>query len=168
MLVLTQRIAPCDTDLTLPLPFEFRQKSRFRTRIPEGEEVGWFLARGQILHDGDCLLAEDGRVVRIIAAPENLLQVECSATHQLICAAYHLGNRHVALQVGANAAGSPWLRLIDDYVLRDMLVQLGAKVEPITAPFQPEAGAYGGGHHHGAEGHGPKIHQFGHFAGADT
>lgn len=160
MLVLTQRTTTVEADLELPLPFEYRQKSRFRTRMPDGEDVGWFIERGQPLRGGDCLIAEDGRQVRIVAAPEALLHVTAADAITLNRAAYHLGNRHVALQVGDG-----WLRLLDDYVLAEMLGQLGVQVEKIQAPFEPEAGAYGGGHHHShgdAEFHRkPLIHQFG-------
>ena len=99
-----------------------------------GEDVGLFLERGQPpLRDGDCLLAQDGRVVRVSARPEALLHVTCANAFELTRAAYHLGNRHVALQIGDG-----WLRLLDDYVLLAMLEQLGARVERIEAGFQPE------------------------------
>lgn len=162
MLVLTQKITTTAATLELPLIFDYRQKARLRTRLPDGEEVGWFLAHdGQPLRDGDCLLAEDGRVVRIVAALESVLHVTAHAPIQLMRAAYHLGNRHVPLQVGDG-----WLRLLDDSVLADMLLQMpGIQVQPMQAPFEPEAGAYGGGHHHShgdAEFHSPpKLHLFG-------
>lgn len=161
MLVLTKRIEPADTALELPLPYEYRQKARFRTRIPEGEEVGWFLEHdGRPLRGGDCLQAEDGRVVRMVAKAEAVLHVTASTALELTRAAYHLGNRHVPLQVGEG-----WLRLLDDYVLADMLTQLGVSVVKLEAPFEPEAGAYGGGSHHShgdAEFHSkPKLHLFG-------
>jgi urease accessory protein len=87
--------------------------------------------------------------------------VTCASAFELTRAAYHLGNRHVALQIGDG-----WLRLLDDYVLKAMLEQLGARVSEIEAGFQPEHGAYGGGHHHshhGEEGfnYAPKLHYFG-------
>lgn len=89
------------------------------------------------------------------------MHVTCASPRELNRAAYHLGNRHVTLQVGEG-----WLRLLDDYVLRAMLDQLGATVQSIEAPFQPEHGAYGGGHHHSHHGeaefnYAPKLHQFG-------
>ena len=161
MLVLTERTDPTDKALELPLSYEFRQKARFRTRLPDGEEVGWFLEHdGRPLRGGDCLRAEDGRVVRIVAKPEAVLHVSADTPLQLTRAAYHLGNRHVQLQVGDG-----WLRLLDDYVLADMLAQLGVAVSAMVAPFEPESGAYGGGHHHShgdAEFHSkPKLHIFG-------
>lgn len=161
MLVLTQRTESIESALELPLTYEFRQKARFRTRIPGGEDVSWFLQHdGRPLRGGDCLLAEDGRVVRIVAAPEAVLHVTATSTLDLTRAAYHLGNRHVSLQVGDG-----WLRLLDDYVLADMLAQLGVQVDKRDIPFEPESGAYGGGSHHShgdAEFHSkPKLHLFG-------
>lgn len=160
MLVLTQRIEPTETVLELPLPYEYRQKARFRTKLADGSDAGWFLEHdGRPLRGGDCLLAEDGRVVRIVAKPEDVLHVTAPNAIELIRAAYHLGNRHVQLQVGDG-----WLRLLDDYVLADMLAQLGVSAEKIVAPFEPEAGAYGGGHHHSGDTEfrsKPKLHMFG-------
>lgn len=160
MLVLTKRIESTDTTLELPLPYEYRQKARFRTKLADGSDAGWFLEHdGRPLRGGDCLLAEDGRVVRIVAKPEDVLHVTAKNAIELIRAAYHLGNRHVQLQVGDG-----WLRLLDDYVLADMLAQLGVTAEKIVAPFEPEAGAYGGGHHHSGDNEfrsKPKLHMFG-------
>ncbi|GAB3465487.1 urease accessory protein UreE [Azotobacter salinestris] len=163
MLMIRQRTAARpDWDAELELTFEARSKSRLRCFTTAGEDVGLFLERGQpALADGDFLQAEDGRLVRVRARPEKLLHVTCTSAFELTRAAYHLGNRHVALQLGDG-----WLRLLDDYVLKDMLLQLGAQVEAIEAPFQPEQGAYGGGHHHSHAGeaefsYAPKLHQFG-------
>src|SRR5512137_1047252 len=88
-------------DAELVLPFELRQKTRLRTKTTAGEEAGLFLTRGALLRDGDCLEAEDGRVVRVTAKPEKVLQIGCPDPVQLARIAYHLGNRHVALQIGA-------------------------------------------------------------------
>jgi len=163
MLVIHHRTAPeANADAELELTFEARSKSRLRCFSTIGEDVGLFLERGQPpLHDGECLRAEDGRLVVVRARAEKLLHVTCASAFELTRAAYHLGNRHVALQVGHG-----WLRLLDDYVLKDMLLQLGATVEHVEAPFQPEHGAYGGGHHHSHAGeaefsYAPRLHQFG-------
>lgn len=163
MLVIHQRIKPQDTwDAEIHLIYEARTKSRLRCFSAENEDVGLFLERGQPpLHDGDFLQAQDGRVVRVYARPEQLLHVTCASAFELTRAAYHLGNRHVALQVGDG-----WLRLLDDYVLKAMLEQLHATVVTVQAPFQPEHGAYGGGHHHSRHGdaddnYPPRLHQFG-------
>jgi urease accessory protein len=130
----------------LRLPFELRQKSRLRTRLVSGEEVALMLPRGEILRGGDLVAASDGRAIEVLAQPEKLLHIESA---QLARVAYHLGNRHVPVQVGAG-----FLRIAADHVLEEMARQLGARVSEIEAPFEPEAGAYaagGHGHHHDHE-----------------
>ena len=117
----------------LLLPFELRQKTRLRTQTTTGEEVGLFLPRGAVLRDGDFLEAEDSRIIRVTAKPEKVLQIGCPDPVQLARLAYHLGNRHVALQIG-----SGWLRIANDYVLRQMVEGLGAVVVLTAAPFEPE------------------------------
>jgi len=97
-----------------------------------------------VLRGGDLVQASDGRVIEVVAEPEALLHVTCGSPAALARAAYHLGNRHVPVQVGEG-----YLRLAADHVLEAMLKGLGATVTPINAPFEPEAGAYAsGGHHH--------------------
>jgi urease accessory protein len=144
----------------LRLPFEQRQKSRLRTQLVSGEEVGLVLPRGEILRGGDLVTASDGRIIEVIAQPEPVLHVECATPEALTRAAYHLGNRHVPVEVGAG-----YLRLAPDHVLRDMLARLGAVISEIEAPFEPEAGAYGGGHRHEEMGHGGRIHDHDHDHG---
>ena len=131
----------------LRLPFDLRQKSRLRTKLVSGEEVALMLPRGEILRGGDKVIASDSRVFEVVAAPEKLLHVECASPTELARAAYHLGNRHVAVQVGEG-----FLRLAEDHVLEEMLRGLGTTVTRVEAPFEPEAGAYGGGHHHHSDG----------------
>lgn len=147
-------------DDSLVLPFEARTRSRLRTRLANGEEVGLFLPRGTVLRDGDVLLAADGRRVRVVAQIEQLAEVRSSDPLLLARAAYHLGNRHVPVQIGPGV-----LRLACDSVLEDMLRQLGLVPVTVEAPFAPEAGAYGSAHTHGAEQlpGTPRIHD--HFAG---
>lgn len=164
MLVLTERLpAQEHWDDELLLTFELRQKSRLRTRAASGEEVGLFIERGEPpLRDGECLKAQDGRVVRVRAADEKLIHVAAATPTELARAAYHLGNRHVPVEVGEG-----WLRLAEDHVLVDMLERhFAVTVTVLEAPFNPESGAYGGGHHHshGQEAdfhYAPKLHQFG-------
>jgi urease accessory protein len=135
---------------TLVLPFEQRERCRQRARLASGEEVALFLVRGTVLRDGDLLLGEGGRVVRIEAALEPTYVVRCSAPTLLARCAFHLGNRHTQTQVGAG-----WLRIRVDPVLREMVAGLGADVSEELAKFEPEAGAYGGGHgHHHEQGPG--------------
>ena len=138
----------------LKLPFEARQKSRLHTRLVSGEEVGLMLPRGEILRGGDLVTASDGRVIEIISQEEKILHIEASSPQALAKVAYHLGNRHVPVQVGET-----FLRITEDHVLEEMVRKLGAKVSHVEAPFEPEAGAYAGGHHqHDEMGHGGKIH----------
>jgi urease accessory protein len=154
MVTITRRLTiPAPPDARLVLPFDLRSRSRFRAHLLGGEEVGVILERGQVLRGGDLLLAEDGRVIEIGAAPETLSSVHSANLRILARAAYHLGNRHVTLQIGDG-----WLRYRHDHVLDEMLQGLGLAVSVEQAPFEPEAGAYHtGGHSHGHEadhGHG--------------
>jgi urease accessory protein len=126
----------------LTLPFDQRSKSRLRTVLSTGEEAGVVLERGTVLRGGDLLLAEDGRVIEIVAAAELVSTVRAPDPWSLARAAYHLGNRHVALQVG-----SGWVRYLHDHVLDDMVRGLGFDVEVEEAPFEPETGAYGAHNH---------------------
>ncbi len=138
----------------LKLPFDSRQKSRLRAKLVSGEEVALMLPRGEILRGGDLVTASDGRVIEVLAEAEKLLHIE---SESLAKVAYHLGNRHVPVQVG-----QAFLRIAEDHVLEEMLKKLGAKVSRVEAPFEPEAGAYAGGHHqHDEMGHGGKIHDHG-------
>lgn len=144
MLTITQRLSVAKKiDDYLELPFELRQKSRLRTRLKSGIEAILLLDRGIILRNGDLLHADSGQVVQIVASPEPLYQVTATQTLDLMRAAYHLGNRHIPLQVSVDA-----LYLEADSVLKTMLLGLGVRVQAILAPFEPEAGAYGGGHRH--------------------
>src|SRR6202034_3393920 len=102
MLTISQRLQESRAaDARLVLPFELRSRSRFRAQLVGGEEVGVILARGQILRGGDLLLAADGRVIEVGAAEETVSTVHSAEPRALARAAYHLGNRHVALQIGA-------------------------------------------------------------------
>jgi urease accessory protein len=136
----------------LKLPFDARQKSRLKTKLVSGEEVGLMLPRGEVLRGGDLVTASDGRVIEVVAEPEKLLHIEADSLARI---AYHLGNRHVPVQVGEG-----FLRIAVDHVLEEMLKKLGANVSEVEAPFEPEAGAYAGGQHqHDEMGHGGKIHE---------
>jgi urease accessory protein len=141
----------------LELPYERRQKSRQRAVLDSGEEVAIELARGSVLRGGDWLVGSDGRVIEVVAESERLLHAECDSPEALARVAYHLGNRHVPVEVGQG-----WLRLASDHVLEEMVKGLGARVAAVDAPFEPEAGAYAPHHRHDNEsGHGGRIHEFG-------
>jgi urease accessory protein len=132
--------APSDR---LTLPFELRQRSRLRARLDGGDEVAVLLPRGRVLRGGDLLLASDGAVIEVRAAEEAVSTVTAGDAMLLSRCAYHLGNRHVALEVGAG-----YLRYPRDHVLDAMVEALGGTVKHETVGFEPEAGAYGG-HGHG-------------------
>jgi urease accessory protein len=149
MLRLTRRItAPASVSTTLTLPFEQRTKSRLRVTLDDGSAAGLFLARGGTLRDGDCLASDDGIAVRVRAAPETVSTVRCADANLLARACYHLGNRHVPLEIASGL-----LRYQHDHVLDDMLRGLGLEVTVEQAPFEPEPGAYGGHGHAHEHGH---------------
>jgi urease accessory protein len=133
----------------LVLPFELRQRSRMVAVMDNGEEVGLILPRGTVLRGGDRLQSSDGRLVEVVAAPEQLSIVRSSDARLIARAAYHLGNRHIAVQITAES-----IRYLKDHVLDDMLRGLGLKVTNDILPFEPEAGAYSSSHAHAhANGH---------------
>ncbi|MEW9582858.1 urease accessory protein UreE [Paraburkholderia sp. DGU8] len=129
---------------TLTLAFDERRKSRLAATLDNGEQVALLLPRGTVLRGGDVLVADDGGLVRVVAAAQALLYVRARDSLTLTRAAYHLGNRHTPVEVGAD-----YLKLEYDPVLADMLERIGATVERASLPFEPESGAYGGGHKHG-------------------
>lgn len=145
MLELDRR-APRDAPAaaTLTLPWERRGVTRQRVRLDDGRDAGLFLPRGEILRGGDRLAAASGEVVGVVAAAEPVTIVRASDPRTLARAAYHLGNRHVAVEVGDG-----WLKLARDHVLSEMLKGLGVRVEDAVLPFEPEAGAYAHGAAHG-------------------
>ncbi|MEO8313669.1 MAG: urease accessory protein UreE [Pseudomonadota bacterium] len=132
----------------LVLPFELRQRSRLLASLDSGEEVGLLMPRGTVLRGGDRLQSSDGRLVEVVAAPEDLSIVRSKDSRQLARAAYHLGNRHIAVQITADS-----IRYLKDHVLDDMLRGQGLQVANEVLPFEPEAGAYATAHEH-EHGHG--------------
>lgn len=126
---------------TLALTAEERTRSRHRFETEDGQVVVLRLPRGTVLRDGDLLQADDGSLVRVIAKPELVLNVTAPSPQLLLRAAYHLGNRHVPVEITAT-----YLRLSPDPVLQTMLLQLGMEVQKTVLPFQPELGAYGHAH----------------------
>jgi len=142
MLTFTQRLAANSAavvSFTLDLTAEERTKSRHRFETTSGQTLYLRLPRGTMLQNGDLLRSEtDSSLVRVIAKPEPVLSVSSPTPLLLLRAAYHLGNRHVPVELAAT-----YLRLSPDPVLRKMLEQLGMHVQEAVLPFQPEMGAYG-------------------------
>jgi len=141
------------------LDWDVRQKSRFDATDSQGRHLGVFLPRGTAVRGGDVLVAEDGSLILVQAAAQAVLEVRTCAEHgspfDLLRAAYHLGNRHVQLELQPEA-----LLLEPDHVLADMLRQMHLIVRETESAFEPEAGAYATeGHAHGHHGH---SHDHGH------
>src|SRR5258708_33356788 len=139
------------------LTFDARCKSRLLLTLDNGEQAALIIERGRTLRDGERVRIEDGREVEIVCAEESLLEAVSGDPMLIAKAAYHLGNRHVAVQLMPDR-----LRFLADHVLAEMVVGLGLKVSSLVAPFEPEGGAYGHHHAHGSERplSLPRIHSF--------
>ena len=142
MLTFTQRLM-ADPDVvvsfTLALTAEERTKSRHRFEMEDGQALYLRLPRGTLLRDGDLLLAEtDSSLVRVTAKPEPIFNITATTSVELLRAAYHLGNRHVPIEITET-----YLRISPDSVLQTMLEHMGMEVQEAVLPFQPEIGAYG-------------------------
>lgn len=131
--------APC-----LTMPFLQRSKSRQVVLLDSGEEVLLVLNRGGVMRGGDILVDDQGQFIIVQAVPEQVLRVTASNFSLLMRAAYHLGNRHIPVEIQTD-----YLQLEYDPVLSDMLKKLGVHVTLQEYPFEPEHGAYGKGHKHG-------------------
>ena len=146
---------------TLTLDWDTRQKSRFDATDSQGRALGVFLPRGAVVRGGDVLVAEDGSLVRVQAAPQAVLRITACTEHgspfDLTRAAYHLGNRHVPIELQPDH-----LKIEPDHVLADMLRAMHMTVVQVSESFEPENGAYGD---HGVSSHGHghgHSHEHGH------
>ncbi len=138
---------------TVELDWDIRQKSRFDATDSAGRQIGVFLPRGTAVRGGDVLVAEDGSLIKVIAAPQSVLKITHCSNHgtpyDLIRAAYHLGNRHVPIELKPDH-----LKIEPDHVLADMLRAMHLIVNAVDEAFEPENGAYAsGGHAHVGHGH---------------
>lgn len=131
-------------DFCLKLSIDERTKSRLIKNDDEGNEIAIVLPRGYILRGGTVLSGEHSKKLLIIAKDEFVSTVKAKNANELVKLAYHLGNRHVPLQIDA----SGFLRYLHDHVLDDMVEKLGGCVTNESAPFEPESGAYASSHHH--------------------
>lgn len=150
----------------LVVDWEYRQRSRFRSRLDDGREVAVMLNQSGALADGDHLLSDTGEIIEVRAAAETVSEAHSQDRILFARACYHMGNRHVPLQIVDDR-----LRFKPDHVLEEMLRQLGLEISCLESPFDPERGAYGA-HSHGSahsssdddgarvarEGRGPRIH----------
>jgi len=160
----------------IELDWDVRQKSRFDATVSDGRNVGVFLPRGTVVRGGDVLITQDGSLLRVVAAPQAVLRITACTDHHhghahdgafdLMRAAYHLGNRHVPIELQPDH-----LKIEPDHVLADMLRAMHLTVVDAREPFEPESGAYGQhtsghGHAHGAQthDHGHTSHTHGHHA----
>lgn len=135
-----------DSDVSpirIPLSHDQRRRSRLRVVLADGREIGLFLPRGSVLRDGDWLRSEEGVLARVAAAPELVSVAATTDPHLLARAAYHLGNRHVPLQIELQHVVYP-----HDHVLDGLCRELGLSVSDALLPFEPEAGGYAGEHRH--------------------
>lgn len=131
-----------------------RHRRRIAMRGVGGTAFLLDLAQATVLDDGDCLVLDDGRLVWVEAAPERLLEIRAPSDHALKRLIWHIGNRHIPAEIGAEAV---WIAF--DHVLAEMVRGLGGSAEPVERPFRPEGGAYEGGHDHG---HGHHRHDHAH------
>ena len=139
MLKITQHVSNewQPDDVTVTLTFEQRQRSRARVELDDGNEAALFLPHGTVLRDGDLLLAREGNRIRVRAAAEPVSTVGIDDPVALARLCYHLANRHVGLQISR-----VWIRYQHDYVLDDLVRELGMNPILESAPFDPEFGAY--------------------------
>ena len=149
----------------LDLDWDLRQKSRFDATASDGQQIGVFLARGTVVRGGDVLVTTAGGLIRVVAAPQPVLRITACTDHHhdhghahngafdLMRAAYHLGNRHVPIELKPDH-----LKIEPDHVLADMLRAMHLQVEAVRASFEPESGAYGQPNSHGG-GHGHDHHR---------
>ena len=140
----------------LELRFDERERSRLRSRLLSGEEIGIDLPVGTILVHGSRLALPPSRVIAIEAARESLLRITARDAGALARIAYHVGNRHVPIEIAQDC-----LLILPDHVLKAMIEGLGGTLEAVTERFHPESGAYGHSHvhhQHDDEGHGGRIH----------
>ncbi len=163
-MIISTQFAPKNAHIApqvlIELTFDQREKSRLRAVSMCGTEIGISLRPGTIMKHGDVLALSDGRTAQIVAAQEKVMEATTSSAQKLAAIAYHVGNRHVPMEV-AMQAGEGILRLLPDHVLRAMIEGLGGVVNETLARFTPESGAYGHSHvHHSHDdmGHGGRIH----------
>lgn len=136
----------------IALDYDARHRRRFRYTAEAGSEFLLDLPRATVIHDGDGLRLDDGRIVLVAAAPEALIEVTANSPQEIVRLAWHIGNRHLPAQLAGDR-----ILIREDHVIVAMLHGLGATTRALSAPFTPESGAYAGGHGHGVHGDGPSY-----------
>ena len=136
------RVASGGPSDTLVLSYDQRVKGRLKAKTEGGRDVGLFLERGKVLANLDLLEAESGERIQVLACNEELLEARIDDATAFAKCCYHLGNRHVPIDIQGQR-----LRMKPDHILSDMLGQLGMNVSTVKAPFNPEQGAYAGAKH---------------------
>ncbi len=142
-----EKEASGEAEISVKLTYQERSKSRGKALASDNQEVCWFLERGRVMADGEILVSKEGTRIRVVSAPEAVSEIRANGA-ALVEAAYHLGNRHLAVEVGEG-----WLRYQQDHVIDDMVHTLGLHAKHIDAPFHPLSGAYKSGHGHGHSHH---------------
>jgi urease accessory protein len=137
MIYFTHRTTDNNATEQVTLPWSKRTRSRLRIRLHSGEEAGLLLERGEVLRHNDCLRTEDGQILKVMAAEELVSSISCTTPLQLARICYHLGNRHIDLEIRDDEVRYP-----HDHVLDDMVRGMGFIPETISALFEPESGAY--------------------------
>jgi urease accessory protein len=138
---------------SLTLDFDARHRRRFRLTADQGDDILLDLPQAIAMADGDGLQLDDGRWLKVQAAPEDLVEIRHDDSLELVRLAWHLGNRHLPTEIRDHV-----LLIRPDHVIEDMLRGFGAVLQTVQAAFQPEGGAYGHGHHHKHH-HGPHDHE---------
>ena len=138
-----KRVSDEHVPATLELDYLQRSRSRGRATDSEGDDIAWFLDRGSVIGNAEILVSKQAKLIRVMASAEQVSEIHASP-EALIQAAYHLGNRHLPLQIGPG-----WLRYQRDHVIDEMIQSFGLRVDSVDAAFDPETGAYHGGHRHG-------------------
>jgi urease accessory protein len=138
---------------SLTLDFDARHRRRFRLTADQGDDILLDLPQAIAMGDGDGLQLDDGRWLKVQAAPEDLVEIRHEDPLELVRLSWHLGNRHLPTEIRDHV-----LLIRPDHVIEDMLRGFGAVLQTVQAAFQPEGGAYGHGHHHKHH-HGPHDHE---------
>ena len=142
--IINQQVSSDTAIETVSLGFDERKRGRLKIHCDSGSQAGIQIDRGVVLRDGALLADHEGNLLRVFASKESVSTAYIDNVTLFARGCYHLGNRHVSLQIADG-----FLRFQTDYVLDEMLHGLGIHVVHEVAEFEPESGAYAKGHSHG-------------------